>query len=350
MPTDAAHAPAASPAPNGAAPAASPAPSSQPGTAPGAAPAAPPPRAPTLWKTKHKIGDVEHELEIDVNPYLDGYKRKVKIGDGEEVEVGLDEAYKGHERVRASMKRFEEAKKLKGEFEQKLETIRERDKRIEANLENPAKTIPFLLRRWGEEKFLEAVVPIVKRRFEYEQLSPDQRRERDQMSAAERAAYERDRKIVERERALADRERAFKAENEKRVAAQAQEREAKLLAEWVPALERGGVPAKLVDPKDPSKTIPNRRAIAMLADVLTDARANKVSMTLAEAVEVVRDEWDAIVGTATKARADAAAAAAAQQPGRTPPAQPTPPPRPQRKPGPVSLEQIERDRRNGYGR
>jgi hypothetical protein len=331
--TDIAAAPAAAPSAPVAAPSApaatSPAPNApSPPTgqqAPPNAAAAPPTpkRDPVPWKTKHKIGEEEHELELDASPFLETYKRKVKL-DGREFEVPVEEAYKSYERVRSSMSRFDEAAKARKEAETIKTTMAEREKRIEAALTNPKTALDFVERTLGEDAFLTAITERIRSRLEYEALPPEVRQQRDQMTAAERKLAERERQIADRDRQVAEREKAIAAEREQRINTLAQERQKQMVAEWTPMLESAGLPAKL-------NGAPNMRLMRMLADTLRSAKASGMPMTLSEGIASVRDEYEAMVGHSVQQRQSQAMEAAQAQPGRgenvTPPAQRQPPAR-----------------------
>lgn len=323
-------APAAAPSAPTSAPAASPA-SSAPASAPSpptgqqapaeatAAPA-PPKRDPVPWKTKHRIGEEEHEIELDVSPFLAEYKRKVKL-DGREFEVPLEEAFKSYERVRSSMSRFDEAAKARKEAEAIKTQMQQREQALEAALTDPRKILAIAERTLGEDAFMEAITERIRSRLEYEGLPPEQRQQRDQMTAAERKLADREREIAKRDREVAQREAALKAEREQRIDTMAKARQQQMVAEWTPMLEAAGLPAKL-------NGAPNMRLMRMLAETLTTAKRAGMPMTLADGIASVRDEYEAMVGYSVQQRQAQAMAAAAEQPGRaenvTPPAQRAP--------------------------
>lgn len=330
-------APAASPATT---PAAN-APSPPTGQQEPAAAAPPPARQPVPWKTKHKIGEEEHELELDVSPFLAEYKRKVKL-DGREFEVPLEEAFKSYERVRSSMSRFDEAAKARKEAEAVKTQMAEREKRIEAALTNPKTALDFVERTLGEDAFLTAITERIRARMEYDALPPEVRQQRDQMTAAERKLMERERQLADRDRQIAEREKAVAAEREQRINAMAQERQKQIIAEWVPALEAAGLPAKL-------NGQPNQRMIQMLADTMVRAKRSGMPMTLSEGIATVREEYEAMVGYSVQQRQTQAMEAAQAQPGRgenvTPPTQRQPPARKYQ-----TAEEYARELRKTWGR
>jgi hypothetical protein len=270
----------------------------------GAPPEAPKPRFP--WKTKARVGEAEHELELD----LAEYRHRVKV-DGEELEVPFEDLGKSYERVRASMKRFDEASKLKREAEQREQALGEKMQRLEQTLSNPQSAARVLKKVLGEEGFYSMLADELAQRVEYEKLPPQERQAYDQRS-------QREQQIAQRESALARREAEAKRLEEQRVGRLAQERQQQLVAEWVPALEAAGLPAKI-------NGQPNGRMIAMLAETLRTARANKVPLTLREAVGMVREEYDALVSHAQQQRQQQTVAALEAQPGRMDPAAPTTP-------------------------
>lgn len=294
-------------------------------------PAAPPTREPVPWKTKARIGEQEHELELDVSPFLAEYKRKLKL-DGEEVEVGLDDAFKSYERAKPSFKRFEEAAQMRRDAEAERTRLKQQVEAIEGHLTDPARA-PQVMRKAlgpkytaavladlrqsianGDHEAVEGIAEIVRERLEYEKLPPEQRQQRDQMTAAERRAAEREAQLAQREREIARREAETKAAHEKRIDQLAQERRAQLVAEWTPALEKAGLPT-------------HPRIMAMLAQTLRHAKDNAIPLTLPDAVSQVREEYEALVGHAVQQRQQATTEAVQQQPGRGEPAAPAAAPR-----------------------
>ena len=359
----AAAAPAAAPA--------SPAPSSggsPPPAASASAPAAPsglqapPPaveRTPVPWKTKAKIGDAEHEVDLDVSPFLETYKRKVKL-DGEEVEIGLDDAYKSTERAKASFKRFEEAAKERKAVDAERAQLTQQIERIERRLSSPdhapavmrqalgakyTSAVVADLRRavqGGDRDALEAMADVVAERLEYERLPPEQRQQRDAMTAAEMRAAQREQQAAQREREIDGRERAMKASEERRIDAMAQVRQRELVAEWTPALERAGLPA-------------TPRVMREVARVISDARANKIPKTLADAISEVAEDLAGLTQHAAQRQQAAVTQAVAQQPGAVPPQAPTTAPKPRDPSGrfqgdAMTAEQFARDLRSSWGK
>jgi hypothetical protein len=278
----------------------------------GAALETPKPRFP--WKTKARVGDAEQELELD----LAEYKHRVKV-DGEELEVPFEDLGKSYERVRASMKRFDEASKLKREVEQREQAMAAKVQKLEETLRNPQSAARVLKRALGEERFYDMLANELAQRIEYEKLPPDQRAAFDQRSQQEQT-------LSRREQELARREAEIKRAEEQRVGRLAEQRQQQLVAEWVPALEAAGLPAKL------SNGQPNGRMIAMLAETLSTARRNSVPMTLREAVAMVRDEYNELVSHHQRQQQQQTVAALEAQPGRMDPAAPTAPPPVQRQP------------------
>lgn len=283
-------------------------------TTPGAA--APPPaaRVPVPWKTKAKVNDEEHEVEIDVDPFLQSYRRKVKV-DGEELEVDIDTLAKGHERVRSSMKRFDEAAKLKKQVDADKAKLDGQVKALETALGDPKRVLAIARKTLGEDKFLEEIVGIVAERMEYEKLPPAERKLRDAQSDGERKAAEREKAIADREKALEERERREKAAKEERVGKLAEASKTKLIEKWTPALEAAGLPATIPG-KDGKAPVPNMRIISMLAGVMNRAREAGAPLRLEDAVEAVREEYDQLVGPAVERRRKAELDAIQEQPGR----------------------------------
>lgn len=323
-------APVSAPASSGAPPAASgnaPAPPSGAQTPPQSAPV----REPVPWKTKARIGEDEHEVELDVSPFLAEYKRKLKL-DGEEVEVGLEDAFKSYERAKPSFKRFEEAAQMRRDAEAERTRLKQQVEAIEGHLTDPARA-PQVMRKAlgakytsavladlrqsianGDHEAVEGIAEIVRERLEYEKLPPEQRQQRDAMTAAERRAAEREAQLVQREREIARREAETKAAHEKRVEEMAQQRRKELVAEWTPALEKAGLPT-------------HPRIMGMLAQTLRHAKDNAIPLTLEGAVTQVREEYEALVGHAVQQRQQATMEAVQQQPGRGEPAAPSAAPR-----------------------
>lgn len=309
--------------------------------------AAPPPaRTPVPWKTKHRIGDQEHELEIDVSPFLDSYRRKVKLpkrqGEGhDEVDVPVEEAFKSYERVRSSMARFDEASRLRKEAETMRSEMQEREKRIEAALRDPKKVLALARQTLGEDVFLASITEQIAERIEYEKLSPQERAQRDRMTEAEKRAATRERELAQRAAAIERKEREVREAEERRMSALADVRQQQLIAEWTPKIEAAGLPAKLGDK-------PNMRIIRMVASTMQDAKRSGIAMTLEEAIGIVREEYEAMVGHSVQARQAAAIQAAQEQPGIAEPMVSQRRAPPQR--SGVSFEDFERSLRNDWQR
>ena len=315
------------------APAAPPsAPPTSEGSAPSSAPETPSTtHEPVRWKTKAQINEQEHELELDVSPFLAEYKRKLKL-DGEEVEVGIEDAFKSYERAKPSFKRFEEAAQMRREVETREARLKQQVETLETHLTDPARA-PVIMRKTlgaaytgavlsdlrqavasGDRETIEGLADIVRERLEYEKLPPEMRQQRDQMTASERRAAEREATLAAREEEIARRENETKAAYERRVNEMAAERQKQLVAEWTPILEKAGLPV-------------HPRVMGMLAQTLRYAKQNQIPLTLQDAVSQVREEYDALVGPALQQRQQATLDAVQQQPGRAEPAAPTNTPR-----------------------
>jgi hypothetical protein len=307
-------APASTGAPTPSAPASSEAPAS--GTQP-ITPAAPR-RDPVPWKTKVKLGEEELETEVDVAPFLESYKRKVKL-DGEEVEVGPDDAFKSYERHKTSMKRFEEAAKIRTEAEQRHAQLDQQVEQIRAIVSDPVKGFALLEKNLGTEKVDEWAIQRALKLVELEQMTPEQRQQHTARTEAERQAAARQAELDRREAAIRQQEERAKAEREKRITQMAAERQRAMIAEWTPKLDAAGLPAMLPGPD--GKSVPNERIFRMVAETMRRARDAKAPITIDDAIAMVRDEYEALVGPALERRRRAELDALQQQPG-TPPRAP----------------------------
>lgn len=360
-------APAAPSAPSTGAPASPP-----PAASPNAPQAAggqqtPPPaeRQPVPWKTKARVGDAEHELELDVSPFLESYKRKLKL-DGEEVEVSLEDAFKGYERAKPSYKRFEEAAQMRREVEAERAKLKQQIETIEGHLADPVRAVPIMQQALGP-KYVSAVlgdlrqrvnagdaeainglVDIVEERQAYLQLSPEDRARRDRMTEAERRAAEREAAIAAREREIAERDRRAREAEERRIEQIKHERIQALTAEIVPQLDALGVPVKLDDGNV------DYTWVQEVGRIMRHAQENQIPKTLSEAVREVGERYKRMVSHALQRQQQSQMQAIQEQPGRAAPSAPKDPPRAAngrfQSREPESLEEIRARLRAAYQR
>lgn len=321
------------------------APTSTPAATPAASPAAPPAgaqqqpsgpqpapqRAPVPWKTKARIGDAEHEVEIDVDPFLRDYKRKVTF-DGREVELGLDDAYRLHGLEQASFRRFREAGDAKKAAEREVGEMRGKIERLGAALGDPQRVVPMMRKTLAEKYIptiaaelrsavedgdpaaLQALTEIVTERVTYEKMAPDQRSVFDATRTRSREAERRAAELDARDRQIAAREKAIKERAERETEAESQRIQQQRIAEWVPKIEAAGLPAMTKGPD--GQQVPNRRVIAWVADALVNAREAGHPITLERAIELAREEYEAMVGPALTRSRQQQSAAIDAQPGR----------------------------------
>lgn len=162
-------------------------------------------REAVMWK--HRLEDGT-ELEIDIADAIAGHKRKVKV-DGEEVEVGLDDAFRSFERVRASMKRFDEAAAIKKDAETKIARAEAREAKVRETLSDPTKALPLVKRILGEDLYYRAIAEDVADRVKYERLPPEQRSQVDRQRKAQTEAERVEAQLAARKAELDRREREF---------------------------------------------------------------------------------------------------------------------------------------------
>lgn len=280
------------------------------------------------WKTK--IGEQEHEID------LAEYRHRVKI-DGQDYELGLDELAKNQERLRSSMKRYDEASRLKKDAEAAVAKIEQEKRSIVAQLKDPAQALGLLRRALGVDRFNDAVIGEYRRLKAYAEMPDEERAVYDRHSQRE-DQLQRQRYDLER------REQAIKAAEDARMQRLETERARALIAEWVPALERAGLPVKV------NGQI-NERFTRMLAVEIKKARDNKVPMTLEEAVNLVREDYENMVGYEVQRRQAAAVAQLEAQPGRADPDPRTAPAPPRRREQPrISAAEFERNLRKTWQR
>lgn len=262
------------------------------------------------WKTKAKIGEEEQELEIDVAPFLESYKHRVKV-DGQESEVELAELAKRYERSMASIKRFEEASALRKQFEAERQAMAEREQKLEQAFADENKIIPIIRRTLGEEKWSRIIKEEQEAQARLAALSPEQR---EWLTTAE----QRERELAQQAAKVRQQEQAIQAQREQYINRQAEERQRQFIAEWVPALEKAGLPAKVKGPN--GEMVPNPRLIREVATVVRAAREAGTAITIEEAVRTVREEYEQLVGYEVERRKAAEMEALQQQPGRSQPA------------------------------
>lgn len=310
-------------------------------------PKAKPKREPIIYK---HVGEDGSEMEIDIADFLATYKRKSKI-DGEELEVGVDDAFRSYERVRASMKRFDEANKIKTVAEQRVKAAENMQKRLEGVISDPVKAFDLLERVLGPNMLYRAMAERISARAKYENLSPEQRAQVDAQRAAEQrtrqgetALQQRERKIQEREAAIARKEAA--------------ETQARVRGELTKELADAGLPA-------------TKLTISIIAGIRGEAARSGVKLEPDEVISQVREELSKLMGDLGKdpealreVVGDDGANALRQaevdrlnrQPGRLPPGATSPgtsvrggppaPPRAQRTEAPATLDAFRQNLRN----
>lgn len=276
---------------------------------------------------KAKIGEQEHEID------LAEYRHKVRI-DGQEYELGLDELAKNQERLRSSMKRYEDASRLKKEAEARAAQVQAREEQLGRALRDPAQAFALLRRTLGEDGLIQAAADLVSKRLEYERLAPEQRQIHDRYSKQEQELEQR-RAELDRRQAEIDRH------NKEREDRLTEEHRQRLLAQWVPALESAGLPAKI-------NGEPNMRLVRMLAETLRVARANNVPLTFSEAIGEVKRDFEAMFGFVRQREQAEQIAALESQPGRIPPEVPSTPARAPAQRRPISAEEYARQLRKTW--
>jgi hypothetical protein len=287
-----------------------------------------PPRPRFPYKTK--IGEQEHEID------LADYRHKVKI-DGQEYELSIGDLANNQERLRSSMKRYDEASKIKRDAEALSQRLETEKQTIVRQLKDPEQGLSLLKRALGVERFNEAIVSAVKRLVAYNQMPDDQRAAYDQQTQREEV-------FARRQSELERREAAIKQNEEQQIQRLQAEREKALLAEWIPALERVGLPAKV-------NGEPHMGIVRMLARKLREARDLKAPMTLEEAARAVREDYEGLVGHEVSRRQELARAQVESQPGRMDPEPPANRPAPRARPASrMSAAEYERNLRRTWER
>lgn len=249
------------------------APSGQP-----AAPAAPqqPKRDPWMRKVAIGEGDARQEHELDLSEHLAEWRHKVKV-DGSEMEVGISDLVEMYPLAQGAQKRFVEAAKQRKEAAAMVETFNKQREALRGLLKTPETAFQVLEQAFGGAAQLQrALEDKLASIYEYEKMTPDQRRQADQRRDAETAYQRRDRELREREQRIQQQEQtAHKANVDQTFA--------KLQKSVPAALESAGLVA-------------TPHTIDLFAQVKQSARASGVQMTDAQAAAIVKREVEALVG------------------------------------------------------
>jgi len=192
-------------------------------------------RQPLIMKHKAKIGDAEHELDVDVGDFVRSMKHKYRA-DGADVEATLDELLEQAPLARGAFRRMSEAAETKRAAEERATQFESRYKRLSDAIRNPEMTVRLLEQGLGRDRMLQLFERELVGELQRSKLPPEQRAALDQQT-------ERERRLDERERQLRETE-----ERGKREAAERTKREAEQLTEhyrqtWPRALEGVGIKA-----------------------------------------------------------------------------------------------------------
>lgn len=231
-----------------------------------------PKRDPYLWKRQREDGTEE---EIDIAEAIASYKHRVRI-DKEDREVPLEELGKSYERVGASMKRFEQAKKLERDASERMQAAEAREKRIVEALSDPRRALGLARKALGDQLFYQSLEQELREQVRLAKMTPEQRAQHDAVQRQETQRERLTRELEERKRVLDEREaKVTAAETERHV-----ERARVAVTQ---ALTAAALPI-------------NGTTTAMVAERMASAIRAGAPLTLPEAVAEVRDELRSMLG------------------------------------------------------
>lgn len=303
---------------------------------------APAKRDPVLIKhrAKAKIGEQEHEidLDIDIAEHIANSKHKFKA-DGADHELTLSELLERAPLAQGAFRRMTEGTNAKKEAEALVQKFQGERAKLVETLRDPKKALGILERTLGRDRLLQAVEAMVADEIATAKLTPEQRAQRDQSTQRERDIEAREQQLKANEEKAAQRKR----DDDKR---EADAMIARWREEWPKHLEAVKVKS-------------TQHTLKLMAGVKSAAKAAGYPISDEQAAkEVAREVQQLIGGLDGKALQELAPNVAqdvqrtqidqlnSTVPGRIAQMQQgNPPPRTEQKPPPATLEEFRDQRR-----